>query len=137
MFPQEKEGLITELRKELRVSDDEHRELLSTVNTDEVICTIREWRKAGETQTGMFGVSQPMHNMLSSPTFSESWKKQKTSQSGSLAFSRQMQGSFNQQAQPLTEASKWAPSFEARPVCYSYRIYVRGQKNRHYRLTYV
>ncbi|GLT96164.1 hypothetical protein SLE2022_138080 [Rubroshorea leprosula] len=28
----EKEGLITELRKELRVSDDEHRELLSKVN---------------------------------------------------------------------------------------------------------
>ncbi|XP_074367209.1 protein EMSY-LIKE 1-like isoform X2 [Apium graveolens] len=108
----EKEGLITELRKELRVSDDEHRELLSTVNTDEVICTIREWRKAGETQTGMFGVSQPMHNMLPSPTFSESWKKQKTSQSGSLAFGRQMQGSLYQQAQPLPEASKWAPSFE-------------------------
>ncbi|KAK1397710.1 Emsy N Terminus (ENT)/ plant Tudor-like domains-containing protein [Heracleum sosnowskyi] len=108
----EKEGLITELRKELRVSDDEHRELLSTVNTDEVICTIREWRKASETQTGMFGVSQAMHNMLPSPTFSESWKKQKTTQSGSLAYSRQMQGSFNQQAHPSPEASKWAPSFE-------------------------
>ncbi|KAL4589721.1 hypothetical protein LXL04_002630 [Taraxacum kok-saghyz] len=34
----EKEGLITELRKELRVSDDEHRELLS----DDIIIRIRE-----------------------------------------------------------------------------------------------
>ncbi|KAH9615731.1 hypothetical protein KSS87_013842 [Heliosperma pusillum] len=42
----EKEGLITELRKELRVSDDEHRELLATVNNDDIIRTIREWRQA-------------------------------------------------------------------------------------------
>lgn len=38
---QEKEGLITELRKELRVSDDEHRELLGRVNSDEIIHRIR------------------------------------------------------------------------------------------------
>lgn len=38
---QEKEGLITELRKELRVSDDEHRELLSKVNADDIIRRIR------------------------------------------------------------------------------------------------
>lgn len=38
---QEKEGLITELRKELRVSDDEHRELLTRVNADEIIYLIR------------------------------------------------------------------------------------------------
>ncbi|KAL1554600.1 protein EMSY-LIKE 3-like isoform X4 [Salvia divinorum] len=43
----EKEGLITELRKELRVSDDEHRELLSQVNGDDLIHRIREWREAG------------------------------------------------------------------------------------------
>ncbi|WOG98130.1 hypothetical protein DCAR_0417471 [Daucus carota subsp. sativus] len=109
----EKEGLITELRKELRVSDDEHRELLSTVNTDDIICTIREWRKAGENQTGMFNVSQPIHDVLPSPTVSASWKKQKTSQSGSLAFSRPMQGSHNQPAQPLSASSKWATSFDA------------------------
>ncbi|XP_074307003.1 protein EMSY-LIKE 1-like [Silene latifolia] len=42
----EKEGLITELRKELRVSDDEHRELLATVNNDDIIRRIREWRQA-------------------------------------------------------------------------------------------
>ncbi|KAF3606670.1 hypothetical protein DY000_02050838 [Brassica cretica] len=34
-------GLITELRKELRVSDDEHRELLSRVNKDDTIGRIR------------------------------------------------------------------------------------------------
>jgi len=38
---QEKEDLITELRKELRVSDDEHRELLTRVNSDEIIHCIR------------------------------------------------------------------------------------------------
>lgn len=38
---QEKEGLITELRKELRVSDDEHRELLTRVNADDIITKIR------------------------------------------------------------------------------------------------
>jgi len=38
---QEKESLITELRKELRVSDEEHRELLSRVNADEMIRRIR------------------------------------------------------------------------------------------------
>ncbi|KAK1386686.1 ENT domain-containing protein [Heracleum sosnowskyi] len=109
----EKEGLITELRKELRVSDDEHRELLSTVNTDDIICKIREWRKAGENQTGMFNVSQPIHDLLPSPPVSASWKKQKASQSGSLPFSRSMQGSHNQPAQSLPASSKWAPSFDA------------------------
>ena len=38
---QDKEGLITELRKELRVSDDEHRELLAKVNADDIIQRIR------------------------------------------------------------------------------------------------
>lgn len=38
---QEKESLITELRKELRVSDDEHRELLNKVHGDDIIRRIR------------------------------------------------------------------------------------------------
>lgn len=38
---QEKESLITELRKELRVSDEEHRELLLRVNADDMIRRIR------------------------------------------------------------------------------------------------
>lgn len=33
--------MITELRKELRVSDDEHRELLAQVNAEEIITKIR------------------------------------------------------------------------------------------------
>lgn len=33
--------MITELRKELKVSDDEHRELLTRVNADEIIHRIR------------------------------------------------------------------------------------------------
>lgn len=41
MYFQEKESLITELRKELRVSDEEHRELLSKVNADDIILRIR------------------------------------------------------------------------------------------------
>lgn len=40
-FFQEKEGLITELRKELRLSNEEHRELLGKVNADDVIRRIR------------------------------------------------------------------------------------------------
>lgn len=61
----EKEGLITELRKELRVSDDEHRELLARVNADDIIRKIREWRQGGGNPAAM----------------SASRKKQKTSQS--------------------------------------------------------
>lgn len=40
-FLQEKESLITELRKELRLSNEEHRDLLSRVNGDETIRQIR------------------------------------------------------------------------------------------------
>lgn len=40
-FIQEKESLITELRKELRLSNEEHRELLGRVNADDVIRRIR------------------------------------------------------------------------------------------------
>lgn len=42
----EKEALITELRKELRVSDKEHREILGKISLDGSINSIREWRKA-------------------------------------------------------------------------------------------
>jgi hypothetical protein len=43
-FLQEKESLITELRKELRLSNEEHRELLGRVNADDVIRRIRSDR---------------------------------------------------------------------------------------------
>ncbi|KAL5539871.1 hypothetical protein UlMin_043570 [Ulmus minor] len=82
----DKESLITELRKELRVSDEEHRELLSRVNADDVIRRIREWRKASGLQPGMPSAAQPVHDPIPSPTVSASRKKQKTSQSvGSLS----------------------------------------------------
>lgn len=77
----EKESLITELRKELRVSDEEHRELLSRVNADEIICKIREWRKGTGLQPGTVNTAQQVHDHNISPTVSASRKKQKTSQS--------------------------------------------------------
>ncbi|KAM7497350.1 hypothetical protein LguiA_021764 [Lonicera macranthoides] len=78
----EKESLITELRKELRVSDEEHRELLSKVNADDTIRQIREWRKGNGLQTGMVNSRQlPVCEPIPSPTVSASRKKQKTSQS--------------------------------------------------------
>lgn len=73
----EKESLITELRKELRVSDEEHRELLSRVNADDIIRRIREWRKTSGHQPGF----QAHDHTIPSPTVSASRKKQKTSQS--------------------------------------------------------
>ncbi|XP_065855648.1 protein EMSY-LIKE 1-like isoform X2 [Euphorbia lathyris] len=78
----EKEGLITELRKELRVSDDQHRELLTKVNGDEIIKRIREWRQAGGHQPTRSSASQPIHDVVPSPTVSGSRKRQKTSHSG-------------------------------------------------------
>ncbi|XP_008782873.1 protein EMSY-LIKE 3 isoform X5 [Phoenix dactylifera] len=75
----EKESLITELRKELRVSDEEHRELLSRVNADDIIRRLREWRASGR-QTGLLNNAQPTHDPVPSPTVSASRKRQKTSQ---------------------------------------------------------
>ncbi|WOK99961.1 protein EMSY-LIKE 3 isoform X1 [Canna indica] len=75
----EKESLITELRKELRVSDEEHRELLSRVNADDIIQRIREWRQKGIPQTGIFNNAQP-DIAAPNPTASESRKRLKTSQ---------------------------------------------------------
>ncbi|XP_042001417.1 protein EMSY-LIKE 3-like isoform X2 [Salvia splendens] len=78
----EKEGLITELRKELRVSDDEHRELLSQVNGDDLIHRIREWREAGGNQNLAPNVPLHLNNQLPSPTISASRKRHKNSLSG-------------------------------------------------------
>ncbi|KAB1224884.1 hypothetical protein CJ030_MR1G008842 [Morella rubra] len=73
----EKESLITELRKELRLSNEEHRELLGRVNSDDVIQRIREWRKAGGHQSGMLSTGPVVHDPVPSPTVSASRKKQK------------------------------------------------------------
>ncbi|XP_059646468.1 protein EMSY-LIKE 3-like [Cornus florida] len=40
-----KEGLLTELRKELNVADHEHQKLLARIDSDESVRIIREWRK--------------------------------------------------------------------------------------------
>ncbi|XP_047337238.1 protein EMSY-LIKE 3-like [Impatiens glandulifera] len=92
----DKEGLITELRKELRVSDDEHRELLGRVNADEILHRIREWRKADEQQNGSMPRAVP--ELLSSPTVSASRKKQKT-------FGRTSRGLHNQSVISMQQIS--------------------------------
>ncbi|KAI4323349.1 hypothetical protein L6164_022963 [Bauhinia variegata] len=73
----EKESLITELRKELRLSNEEHRELLGRVNADDIIRRIREWRQAGGHQPGMLGTGQAIHDTIPSPSVSASRKKPK------------------------------------------------------------
>ncbi|CAA7026854.1 unnamed protein product [Microthlaspi erraticum] len=76
----DKETMITDLRRELRVSDDEHRELLSSVHNDDIIKRIRDWRQGGVNQVARHGNNQP-HDVLPSPALSASRKKQKTFQS--------------------------------------------------------
>ncbi|GAB2260865.1 hypothetical protein Droror1_Dr00011720 [Drosera rotundifolia] len=67
----EKEHLMTELRKELRLSDEEHRELLQKVNADRDIQKMREWRKAFQQQPPpVHHTSQPC---LSTPTVPTSY----------------------------------------------------------------
>ncbi|CAN1278199.1 Protein EMSY-LIKE 1 [Linum perenne] len=90
----EKEGLITELRKELRVSDDEHRELLSRVNEDDIIRRIREWRTTGGHEPTRFGMPQRGHEMIPSPTISAARKKQKTSRYFTTHNSRSSSGAL-------------------------------------------
>lgn len=73
-----KETLMTELRKELRVSDAEHRELLGKVNADSVLRQIRQWRESGFHQPGFTSNAVPPSGPTHSPTVSVSQKKQKT-----------------------------------------------------------
>lgn len=92
----EMESLITELRKELRVTDDEHRKLLSRVNADDMVQRIREWRKVNALQPGM----------LNRPTASASYKKQKTPQSGASLYSGPPPMALHQPVQPPSSAVK-------------------------------
>ncbi|XP_051148478.1 protein EMSY-LIKE 3-like isoform X2 [Andrographis paniculata] len=110
----EKEGLITELRKELRVSDDEHRELLTEVNADDLIRRIREWREAGGIRNVATSVAPHVNsNQLPSPTVSASRKRQKVS------FSTTPYGTNSQSlhpqsvagsTQPVSSNVKWGPT---------------------------
>ncbi|EOA21155.1 hypothetical protein CARUB_v10001509mg [Capsella rubella] len=67
----DKASMMTNLRKELRVSDDENREMLNNLNNDDIIKRIDDWRKGNKQSLAV----------LPSPTFSASRKKQKTFQS--------------------------------------------------------
>lgn len=109
----EKESLITELRKELRLSNEEHRELLGKVNADDVIRRIREWRQSGGIQPGMLNAGQAVHDPLPSP-MSASRKKQKINPSGpSQSFGGPSPSFHPQQVagpnQPTPSAGRRAP----------------------------
>ncbi|GFZ00654.1 Emsy N Terminus (ENT) domain-containing protein [Actinidia rufa] len=110
----EKESLLTELRKELRLSNEEHRELLGRVNADDVIRRIREWRQTGGTQPGMRSTNQTAHDPVPSPTVSASRKKQKITQSVPSQPFGGPSPSFHPQAvatstQPSSSAGKRGP----------------------------
>ncbi|RDY01412.1 Protein EMSY-LIKE 3, partial [Mucuna pruriens] len=105
----EKESLITELRKELRVSDEEHRELLSRVNADDIIRRIREWRKGGGLQPGTVNTAQQVHDHNTSPTVSASRKKQKTSQSVASLSLGAPSPAVHPSTQPSSSALKHGP----------------------------
>ncbi|KAF8113482.1 hypothetical protein N665_0050s0130 [Sinapis alba] len=79
----EKESMITELRKELRVSDDEHRELLSSVHNDDIIKRIRDWGQGGGNNQVVRHANENHQSLdvLPSSAFSASRKRQKTFQS--------------------------------------------------------
>ncbi|XP_023526425.1 protein EMSY-LIKE 1-like isoform X1 [Cucurbita pepo subsp. pepo] len=110
----DKESLLTELRKELRVSDDEHRELIASVNSDDIIREIREWRRAGGHQNMSCSSSLPVHDVVPSPTVSASRKKQKTSKlysSSVPAGSRQLNNRSSSGAL-LANGSAEAPTYD-------------------------
>nr|CAB3456683.1 unnamed protein product [Digitaria exilis] len=78
LFLFEKEGLITELREELRVSDEAHRQLLNGINNDDLIHSIREWRTTAGLEESL--PDNPIHEPVSDHTTSAR-KRQKTSKS--------------------------------------------------------
>ncbi|XP_019159341.1 PREDICTED: protein EMSY-LIKE 4-like isoform X1 [Ipomoea nil] len=73
----EKESLITELRKELRLSSEEHRELLSRVDSDDDIRRIREWKQSTGHQPGILNNRQTVHDLVPSSTVAASRRKHK------------------------------------------------------------
>jgi len=71
-----KERLMSDLRKELRVADEQHRELLGRVASDDTLRHIREWRQFREDP----GLPTLSHDPAPSPAVSQSRKKPKTGQ---------------------------------------------------------
>ncbi|KAJ6813384.1 protein EMSY-LIKE 3-like isoform X2 [Iris pallida] len=76
----EKNDLMTNLRRELSISDEEYRELKNRVDADDIVKRIREWRQAGGSQSGLLN-NAPAYDSVASPTASASRKRQKTSHS--------------------------------------------------------
>jgi hypothetical protein len=68
-----KEGLMSDMRKELRVADEQHREMLGRVSHDETLRRIRQWRTTGEDP----GMAVYHRDTSPSPAVSQSRKKQK------------------------------------------------------------
>ncbi|RLM74938.1 hypothetical protein C2845_PM15G18430 [Panicum miliaceum] len=60
----EKESLITELRRELKVSDEEHRVLLNKVNEEEAVHRIRQSRQGCGMQSSLHHNSVIAHNLV-------------------------------------------------------------------------
>ncbi|KAK4488657.1 hypothetical protein RD792_004426 [Penstemon davidsonii] len=110
----EKEGLLTELRRELRLSNEEHSALLSRVNPDETIRRISEWRKSGGHQPGLHSAGQAVHDPVPSPSVSASRKKQKIAPTLPSQSYGGPSPSFHPQAmaaanQPSSSAAKRGP----------------------------
>ncbi|XP_031267308.1 protein EMSY-LIKE 3 isoform X1 [Pistacia vera] len=123
----EKESLITELRKELRVSDEEHRVLLSRVNADDIIRRIREWRKASGLQPGMPSIPPPVHDPAPSPTVSASRKKPKTSQSVASLSMGAPSPALHPSMQPSSSAKRPGPPAGKKPKSLSTGLTGRAQ----------
>ncbi|GFQ01294.1 hypothetical protein PHJA_002273300 [Phtheirospermum japonicum] len=110
----EKESLMTELRKELRLSNEEHRDLLGRVNADETIRRIREWKLSAGLQSNMHSAGQAAHEPGPSPSVSASRKKQKIASSLPSQSYGGPSPSFHPQtmaaaAQPSSSAAKRGP----------------------------
>nr|XP_028948294.1 protein EMSY-LIKE 1-like isoform X4 [Malus domestica] len=101
----EKEGLITELRKELRVSDDEHRELLTRVNSEDIIDKIRVWRDKGGHQAARLTSSQNHGQPFPGLSSMKSMKYPSTGPVGSRQFTRSSSGPFVEAAEAETSDS--------------------------------
>ncbi|KAI3740058.1 hypothetical protein L2E82_30475 [Cichorium intybus] len=112
----EKESLITELRKELRLSNEEHRELLGKVNADDVIRRIREWRQSGGLQIHSTG--QVVHDPSPSPSVSASRKKHKLNPNpsgASQSFGAPPAPFHPQPNQPSSSGPRRAPLTATKP----------------------
>ncbi|KAL3698196.1 hypothetical protein R1sor_012272 [Riccia sorocarpa] len=74
-----KERLMSDLRKELRVPDEEHRELIGRIAGDDTLRQIRNWHRPGD-ESGAPPTAVPPLSLEPSPSpaVSQSRKKQKT-----------------------------------------------------------